>query len=109
MATIRILAYRQSNGVEPFTEWLVGLKDKTTRLRILTRLDRLERGNLGDHKFFGSIGELRIRIGPGHRIYFGREGDSIVILLAGGDKGSQSKDVAIAIRRWQEHRRGKRP
>jgi putative addiction module killer protein len=100
---IRIEIYRDGIGVEPFTEWLEQLGDKTARLKVLTRLDRLEKGNYGDYKRFGSLGELRLDFGPGYRVYFGQQGNNLVLLLAGGDKSTQSSDFKLAQARWQDH------
>jgi putative addiction module killer protein len=81
-----------------FTKWLKKLRDNGARVRILRRLARLSReGFFGDVKYFDGIGELRIDHGPGYRIYFVRHGDTVVILLCGGDKDSQSRDIQIAI------------
>ena len=80
-----------------FVEWLKGLKDVRAVARIQVRIDRVELGNLGDAKFFDGIGELRIDYGPGYRIYFVKRGNTIVILLCGGDKSSQDKDIKKAI------------
>jgi putative addiction module killer protein len=80
-----------------FVEWLKHLKDVRAVARIQVRLDRVELGNLGDAKFFDGIGELRIDYGPGYRIYFVKRGNTVVILLCGGDKSSQDKDIKKAI------------
>ena len=81
-----------------FTKWLTKLRDGGARLRILRRLSRIGRdGHFGDVKYFQGIGELRIDYGPGYRIYFVRRGDTIVILLCGGDKDSQPRDIQTAI------------
>lgn len=80
-----------------FVEWLKGLKDGRAAARIQVRIDRVELGNLGDAKFFDGIGELRIDYGPGYRIYFVKRGNTVVILLCGGDKSSQDKDIKKAI------------
>ena len=79
-----------------FSTWLHGLRDRRAQARIAMRLDRLEEGHLGDVKYFDGIGELRIDYGPGYRIYFVRRSDVIVILLCGGDKSSQARDIAKA-------------
>lgn len=82
---------------EVFEKWESKLKDKRLRLTIATRLNRLAYGNLGDVKPVGEgISELRIDYGPGYRIYFQRRGNRIIILLCGGDKKSQPKDIAAA-------------
>jgi putative addiction module killer protein len=64
----------------------------------------LRLGNFGDAKRVGEVFELRIHTGPGYRIYYGREGDAIVILLCGGDKGSQDRDIERAEEYWRDHR-----
>lgn len=82
---------------ELFDAWFESLKDKQTSRRIQARIDRAEEGNFGDHKSVGeSVSEMRIHHGPGFRVYFIEREFEIVILLAGGDKSSQSKDVKQA-------------
>ena len=81
-----------------YQKWLKGLKDSRARIRIGMRIERLEQGNLGDHKSFGDISELRIDYGPGYRVYFTKHGKEIIILLAGGDKRTQDKDIEAARR-----------
>jgi putative addiction module killer protein len=82
---------------EIFDAWLESLKDKQTARRIQARIDRAEEGNFGDHKAVGEgVSEMRIHHGPGFRVYFTQRGFEIVILLAGGDKSSQSKDIETA-------------
>ena len=89
-----------------FEKWLKGLRDQQAKARILDRIDRLPDGNFGDTKSIGDgINELRLHFGPGYRVYFMRSGDTIVILLNGGDKGSQKADIARAksiAREWSE-------
>jgi putative addiction module killer protein len=91
---------------EVFEKWESKLKDKRLRLSIATRLNRLVYGNAGDVKPVGEgISELRIDYGPGYRVYFQRRGNTIVILLCGGDKSSQSKNIATAkilAKEWGE-------
>jgi len=82
---------------EVFDLWFGSLRDSLTRRRIQARIDRVEDGNLGDHKSLGEgVFELRIHHGPGYRVYFAQRGEAIVILLAGGDKSSQARDIQIA-------------
>ena len=82
---------------EVFDAWFESLKDKQTARRIQARIDRAEEGNFGDHKAVGEgVFEMRIHHGPGFRVYFIQRGLEIVILLAGGDKSSQSKDIETA-------------
>ena len=81
-----------------FAKWLGGLRDRQARARIQVRLDRLALGLAGDVKPVGSgVNELRIDYGPGYRVYFKRQGDDVVILLAGGDKRTQDRDIQRAL------------
>ena len=92
-------------GVAPFEEWYVSFKDTKTRQVILARLARLRSGNLGDWKNVGSgVFELRIDFGSGYRVYLGRSGKTLIVLLAGGDKKSQSKDIEFAILLWEKYK-----
>ena len=79
-----------------FAKWFEQLRDQQAKARIAVRIRRAEGGNLGDVKFFGGIGEMRISYGPGYRLYFAKRGEALIILLCGGDKGSQSRDVPAA-------------
>lgn len=84
---------------ESFAKWIDGLNDIRTRARILVRIKRLAAGNPGDVKAVGKgVLELRIDYGPGYRVYYKRHGRNIVILLAGGDKRTQAKDIKTALR-----------
>ena len=88
---------------ETFHKWLSNLRDRMGRLRILARITRLEGGNFGDSKHVGeNVFELRIDHGPGYRVYFTRRGSVVVILLCGGDKSTQSVDIATAQRLAKE-------
>ncbi len=82
---------------DDFVRWLKKLRDREGRLRILKRLRRLSDGQLGDCQPVGEgVHELRMFFGPGYRVYFAQQGDSIILLLAGGDKDSQAGDIARA-------------
>ena len=84
---------------EVFARWLDGLRDLRARARIQARIERLATGNAGDVKPAGEgVSELRIDYGPGYRVYFKRHGRKLIILLAGGDKSSQAKDIKAALR-----------
>lgn len=96
--------YRTTDGRAPFVEWISVLRDKQARARILARLERLEAGNFGDAKFLGNgVSELRIDWGPGYRVYFGRDGLALIVLLCGGDKRKQDTDIRKAVRAWQDY------
>ena len=95
--TREVLRYQARNSRQPFTEWFLSFKDKNVQTSILDRIDRLKVGNFGDYKRVGNgVFELRIHFGPGYRIYFGIDGEKIIILLCGGDKSSQSADIQRA-------------
>lgn len=80
-----------------YSEWIDGLQDHRGRARILARVERLASGHAGDMKPVGEgVSELRIDVGPGYRVYFKKVGTEMVILLAGGDKHSQAKDIRMA-------------
>lgn len=80
-----------------FSGWLKSLRDINARARIMVRIRRLELGNPGDVKSVGGgVSELRIDYGPGYRVYFAQQGKTVVILLCGGDKRTQDKDIATA-------------
>ncbi|HPG39432.1 MAG TPA: type II toxin-antitoxin system RelE/ParE family toxin [bacterium] len=86
-----------------FDKWLLKLEDIRAKAKILTRLKIIELGNLGDHKSVGAgVSEFRINYGPGYRLYYGKRGTSIILLLAGGDKSSQAKDILKAQKILQE-------
>ena len=79
-----------------FQSWHKGLRDTAAAKKIAQRIARLEAGLMGDVKYFDGIGELRIDFGPGYRVYFVRKGAVLVILLCGGDKSSQQRDIKAA-------------
>ena len=86
---------RQTNV---FATWFAGLRDRKARARITTRIRRLSLDNPGDVKpVGGGVSEMRIDYGPGYRVYFVRRGEALVILLCGGDKRSQDRDIARAL------------
>ena len=82
-----------------FVKWLDGLRDTQARSRVLVRIERLTTGNPGDVKPVGEgVSELRIDYGPGYRVYFVKQGQTVIVLLAGGDKSTQATDIRNAIR-----------
>jgi len=89
----------QLRKTQIFAEWIDGLRDTQGRARILARIERLAAGLLGDVKPIGEgVSELRINCGPGYRVYFKKQGREIIILLAGGDKSTQSRDIKTALK-----------
>jgi putative addiction module killer protein len=81
------------------------LPDLPARAAVLRRIDRLEKGNFGDHRFLGEgVWELKIDLGPGYRVYCAQEGKTIILLLCAGSKRSQRRDIVSAIAYWNEYR-----
>jgi putative addiction module killer protein len=98
--------YLTEEGRAPFSEWLISLRDSRARAKIRVRLDRVSLGNFGDcHGVGDGVQELRIDYGPGYRVYFSQVGSVIVLLLCGGDKDSQAKDIEQAKQYWSDYRR----
>lgn len=96
--------YVDQDGNAPFVEWLESLKDPTIRYRIKEKLDRVVLGNMGDHKSVGKgVMEMRLQFGAGYRIYYGEDGKNIILLLCGGDKSSQAKDIKKAHSFWRDY------
>jgi putative addiction module killer protein len=89
----------QVQQTDIFAKWLSKLRDRKATARMLVRIESLRQGNVGDSKSLGSgLQELRIHFGPGYRIYYTRKAGLLILLLCGGDKSSQSKDIAQARR-----------
>ncbi len=98
-----IREYQTSNGKRPFRSWLEDLKDVKGRAVIQTHILRLLRG-IGDSKFVGEgVWELRIHFGPGYRVYYAQSGSTITLLLCGGDKSTQNKDISQAHFYWADY------
>jgi putative addiction module killer protein len=105
---IEIRQYIGRSGRNPFGRWFEGL-DGDVQARIAVSLDRLERGNFSAAKGIGAgVLELRLDFGPGYRVYFGKDGERIVILLGGGAKKRQQADIDDAHALWQEYKERKR-
>lgn len=97
--------YRTKGGREPFTNWLESLKDGLGRAHIANRLNRVTLGNYGDYRSVGDgVNELKIHFGPGYRVYFSEQENTIVLLLLGGSKRTQAQDIKKAKQYWSEFR-----
>jgi putative addiction module killer protein len=100
--------YVDRTGVPRFAAWFESL-DSTVAAKVVIALSRMEQGNFSSAKGVGAgVYEYRINFGPGVRIYFGRDGERLVILLGGGSKKQQAKDIAAAKERWTEYKRRKK-
>jgi putative addiction module killer protein len=101
-----LIVYQQDRGQRPYNKWFDSLRDKQAQTRIARRIRQVQNGTLGDLKPVGEgVLELRIDVGAGYRVYCGRHGDTFVILLCGGDKGSQAKDIERAKGFWADWKR----
>lgn len=108
-APISLRIYRLPNGKYPFTEWAEDLRDETFRGLLAARLDRVRLGNLGDYKPLSSdLYELRFHRSPGYRVYFGDSKNGAVVLLLGGTKNNQDRDIEKARKYWEEFK-GRQP
>ncbi|MGH8317594.1 MAG: type II toxin-antitoxin system RelE/ParE family toxin [Steroidobacteraceae bacterium] len=105
MEAVEVREYQKVNGNAPVSEWLAGLRDAEARSRIVSRLDRLKVGLLGDWKSVGEgVCELRIDYGPGYRVYYAQDGKTLILLLCGGDKRTQAKDIKQAHEHWKDYK-----
>ena len=103
---IEVFRYQTEGGKEPLTDWLLSLRDKQAQAKIRVRLKRLEAGNFGDCEPVGDgVQELKEYLGAGYRVYFGRHGQTVVILLCGGSKNSQAADIKTAREYWEDWKR----
>lgn len=110
MIEVSILHYRTIEGRFPYREWIESIGDKALRATVLARVDRLASGTFGDWKAVGDgVCELRVHRGAGYRVYFGRDGKAVVILLCGGQKRSQDADIKFAKRYWKDYETRKEP
>ena len=104
---VDIREYRDPGGRSPFREWFDKLNSQASR-RVTTALYRVGLGNFSNVKGVGAgVYECRISFGPGYRVYFGKEGERIVILLGGGTKQHQRDDIRLARERWQDYKQRK--
>jgi len=105
---IEVHQYETESGDCPFADWFDRLPAEAAN-RVDTVIERIRNGNLGDHKRVGEgVFERRISFGPGYRVYFGKDGDTVVVLLAGGTKQRQSRDIETAKRLWRDYKDRKR-
>jgi putative addiction module killer protein len=103
---MEIRHYLTASGVDVFQSWLDGLKDVKARVAILRRIDRVAEGNFGDHKFLrDGVSEVRVDLGAGYRVYYGKHGKALVLLLCAGSKRTQAADIARAVEFWTDYRR----
>ena len=102
----QVKSYMTSEGRVPFEEWMEELKDWKGKAAVKNRIRRLEQGNPGFNRWIGEgVLELKIDVGPGYRVYYGEDGPTIVLLLCGGDKNTQEKDIKKAQEYWADYRR----
>jgi putative addiction module killer protein len=93
-----------AEGADVFSDWFSGLRDKTTKVVIERRLMRIENGNLGQVRALRKgVWEIKIDMGPGYRVYYAQSGQTVILLLCGGDKGSQDTDIERAIESWEDY------
>jgi putative addiction module killer protein len=105
---LEIRYYIAAGGGEPFADWFAEL-DAVARAKVTRAIARMEQGNLSNVKSVGEgVLEYRIDFGPGYRVYFGRDGETLVILLTGGTKKRQQRDIDTAHAYWQDYKQGKR-
>lgn len=98
--------YVTAGEKDVYLDWIRKVRDVTARIAIDRRVNRIELGNFGDHKFCrDGVWELRTDVGPGYRIYYAVTGSEIVLLLCGGDKRTQSTDIDLACKYWQDWQR----
>ncbi len=108
MLKFKLREYLSENGQSPFNNWLLGLRDLCARACVRTRLNRVRLGNLGDYASVGDgVFELRIFYGPGYRVYYSQERDNVILLLLGGVKDTQKRDIRIAKAYLAEYRERK--
>lgn len=102
----KTIDYLAEDGHAPIKEWLSNLSDRKAQARVLIRIQRMAGGNFGDCKpVADGVWELRIDHGPGYRVYYARAGEKLLLLLAGGDKRKQQKDIDTAVAYWKDWNR----
>jgi putative addiction module killer protein len=102
---MEVQQYQTTDGHIPFALWLAALRDGNAQARVVARLERLAHGLHGDWKSVGAgVYELRIDVGQGYRVYYGQEGNKLILLLCGGDKRTQTKDIENAHAYWKDYK-----
>jgi putative addiction module killer protein len=105
---LEVREYHTAAGESPFRRWFETL-NREAALKVSTALAKIEAGNLGDVKpVSGGVSEARIHFGPGYRVYLGRDGEKLILLLGGGAKKRQQADIRTAQSRWQDYKKQKR-
>jgi len=104
---ITVREYLDAKGESPFARWFDRL-DAMAAAKVATAIYRLEQGNFSRVAGVGGVFECKINFGPGYRVYFGKDGEALIILLGGGSKRRQSADIAAALSSWQDYQRRKR-
>lgn len=103
----RLEYYIEDDGSSPFLAWLSSLRDREAHARVSARLNRVKLGNFGVIKALGDgVIELKIDYGPGYRVYYAMNGKTVLLLLIGGDKTTQAKDIKVAKTYWKRQQRG---
>lgn len=104
--SFRVEEYLREDGTSPYEEWFIGL-DTVAAAKITIVKLKMEQGNLSNVKWFGGTGEYRLDWGPGYRVYIGKDGEKLIILLGGGTKKGQQKDIDKAEALWKEYKERK--
>lgn len=105
---IEVVSYTDERGKNAFDDWLSSLDNQSFN-KVFAAIVRMEQGNLGDAKSVGDgVLERRLHSGPGYRLYFGRDGEELVLLLVGGTKRGQNRDIAAAQKLWREYKQKKK-
>ena len=106
---IEVREHLTGEGASPYRRWVGGL-NPPAQARVVRAIEQMGKGNLSNARGVGGgVHEFRIHFGPGYRVYFGREGDALIILLGGGVKARQQRDIEMARRLWADYKRKKRP
>ena len=95
---MEIVHHTTEDGTDPYQKWVDSLRDNRAKIAVLRRIDRAALGNFGDHKACrDGVSEMRVDVGPGYRVYYFQHGQTLVVLLCGGDKRTQDADISKAV------------